>query len=472
MLRTLSLKPLKAVIMTLMLFSSEVCVFSQDVFVSSSSGDDTNDGYSSSTPVKTIKKAIELGDTIHLAAGDTFYEYLELDKKLLTRYGEGTNPVISGLRYIQEAPWINLGDNIWRIDLTTAISKGFVVSGSSELNNIGCFYEPQKDILHGRKCSKLDELNSDWDFFQTDIQGYKTKGVDCFDELYLYYTGNPNDLQLALSVGSHYGIQLNNSTVDGVNVIGFGTGGINLFETCDVKNCRIDIIGGSMMLYGNNTVSLGNGIDFWLSKSASDCTIENNYISRCFDCGCSIQIIGAYKSIPQNIVFRNNLISHCCQGWEGFLCNGKEGNRYDNCRFENNIVVYAGLSGFGYAISRVKYCNILDDDRDGERGMIIRNNTFVGGNYYCGAPYNGHYYTNIWDNNTHYVSRGSYILNNQYGIQQDKLWIPQEGSYKSIINHYRALTNDYSTTFKVRSGSKIKKISNREIKKFLKKHKY
>ena len=119
----------------------------------------------------------------------------------------------------------------------------------------------------------------------------------------------------------------------------------------------------------------------------------------------------AGKATPRNIVFRNNLITDCCQGWEDFLRNDPD-VKYENCRFENNIVVNAGESGFGYPESRKKRCNVLGNNYEGDRGMIIRNNTFVGGNYYCSGAYNGKYTSNRWVGNLHYIPRGAYLLSN------------------------------------------------------------
>lgn len=169
---------------------------------------------------------------------------------------------------------------------------------------------------------------------------------------------------------------------------GFGTGGITVYGKSSVKKCKIDMVGGSMMLNGDVTTCLGNGIDFWVGRDAYDCVIEGNYISCAYDCGCSIQAHNGGQATPRNIVFRDNLISHCCQGWEDFLVNDTN-VRYENCRFEKNIVVYSGETGFGYPDIRIKYCNVLGDNYAGNRGMIIRNNVFIGGNYYCSSAFEG-----------------------------------------------------------------------------------
>lgn len=445
----------------------------QRIYVSSSIGCDDYDGLKENTPVRSINRALMLGDTILLKANDVFYECATLKGQYMSRYGEGNNPEINGLRTLTGRPWIHVNGNIWKIDLTSAESNGYWVQGTSELNNIGCFYENDKDVLHGRKCSSKEDLLHNWDFYQTNIETYKSHKNNSFDYLYLYLDENPNGLFLSLSIGSHYGLKLYNSTVEKVSVKGFGTGGINLSGSSNVKYCNVDIIGGSMMLHGNTTVCLGNGIDFWVSQDAYDCVIEENCITRCFDCGCSIQASGQGQATPRNIVFRNNIISNCCQGWEDFLRND-DNVMYENCVFEENVVFNIGnCSGFGYSDNRFKYCHILGNNIKGNKGMIIQNNIFVGGNYYCSGAYNNEYKSNVWRGNTCYIKRGDFILSN-YGGTKDVIRIPfDKGHFLTLkaatddaISRYRMLTGDETTLFVVKNEKDIK----RRIKKLERKY--
>jgi len=446
----------------------------QRIFVSSTEGDDHNSGLNAREPVKSIGKALSLSDTILLKANDVFYEYVIMHNQFMSRYGEGQDPEINGLRRLTGKPWKKEDENIWSIDLTTAKDAGYHITGTTELNNVGCFYFEDRDELRGRKCWSIEDMHSDWDFFQQNIAAYHKKGNACFDSLYLYYSGNPNDEQIAVSVGSHYGIKLYDSSVEHVSVKGFGTGGINLFGSSNVRNCRVDIIGGSMMLWGDVNTCLGNGIDFFVSSDAHDCLIENNYITRCYDCGGSIQGSGSGQATPQNIYYRNNLITNCCQGWEDFLLNDKN-VMFENCVFENNIVLNIGnTTGFGYPKIRFKYCHVLGNNYEGDRGMIIRNNTFVGGNFYCSGAFNGKYTSNVWDGNVCVIKRGDYILSNYWGTK-DVIRIPTEkGDFNSLseatedaIRRYREKTGDQSTRFVIKTESTI----NRRINKLTNKYK-
>lgn len=445
------------------------------IYVSSSEGDDMNSGFSKDEPLKTIEKALSFGDTILLRRNDVFYERVVLKNQYMSSYGEGNKPELNGLRTLTGKPWKKVDGHVWKINLTSAESTGFEVKGSSIYNNIGCFYEIDRDALHGRKCPTREELQNDWDFFQSDVLTYHAKQEKAFDDLYLYYSGDPNELHLAVSIGSRYGLTIHDSKVEDISVKGFGTGGIRFYGTSTIRNCRIDMIGGSMMLYGRQTTSLGNGIDIYVQQDATNCLIEDNYITRCFDCGCSIQAENSGQATPRNIVFRNNLITNCCQGWEDFL-RSDDNVKFENCVFENNIVLEIGeTSGFGYPKTRFKYCHVLGNNFKGDKGMIIRNNTFVGGNYYCSGAYRDKYRSNVWQGNTCIIRRGDYILSNYMGTK-DVIRIPTDkGDFKNLkaatddaIRRYRELTGDETTKFVIKSDrvirSRITKLKNKYLR--------
>ena len=459
-------------------FLFKICnISAQDIYVSSSLGSDMNSGLSPDEPLKTINVALKKGKTIYLRAGDVFYEHVVLHNQTLTRYGEGHNPEIHGFKRLDNPKWEKVEGNIWCIDLTTGDFSGFATMGSSLDNNIGCLYEYETDIIHCRKVQEYTQLVQDWDLWQTDV--FDKKAVPKrYDNLYLYFSGNPNDLKVDLSVGGGYGIKCNDANVEGINVIGFGMGGITLYGSSNVRGCRVDIIGGSNMTAGDYFAPFGNGIDFWVSRDAHDCIIEDCYISRCYDCGCSIQARYMGKAKPSNIIFRNNLIKNCCQAWEDFLRNDPD-VMFEECYFSNNIAVNCGESPFGYSSTRKKYCNLLGANTDGDREMNIVDNVFIGGNYYCSYSYNKLYRSNVWKGNKHYTTRGHWLLCNPSGLIKP-LIIPEKAegdkslltATNEIIENYRELTGDYSTVFKFKSEKRIQRKANRAVKKYLAKHQY
>lgn len=437
------------------------------VYVSSSIGCDDNDGRTEYTPFKSITKGLEKGDTVLLRRGDVFFESITVASKYLGAYGDGCKPALYGWRRIIKPKWEERGKNVWSLCLTDdSVFAGYKVNKSSYENNIGCFYEYEQDAVHGRRVRYKKELRMDWDFWQTEKHKRSELSTSDFDSLYLYLSRNPNNERIGISVSST-AIVLANGTIDGVSIKGWGFG-ISAGSKSIIKNCRIDAIGGKQIFAENEFISYGNGIEFYVSSNIKDCLVENNYISRCYDCGVTIQASEKGQATPKNINVRNNLIERCCQGWEDFLRNDQN-VVFENCVFENNIVLNSGnTSGFGYPDNRFKYCHVLGNNTKGDKGMIIRNNIFVGGNFYCSGAYNGMYKSNVWQDNICIIKRGDFILGN-YNGNADVIRIPLvKGAFPTLkqatdyeIKRYRTLTGDTSTRFIIKSEAVI----NRKIKK-------
>ena len=72
-----------------------------------------------------------------------------------------------------------------------------------------------------------------------------------FDKIYLYFSGNPNNLFLEVSTGSS-GSMIQNSEVSFINFIGFGKHGIAAKDKSRIHDCKIDMIGG-MTFVGYST---------------------------------------------------------------------------------------------------------------------------------------------------------------------------------------------------------------------------
>lgn len=149
---------------------------------------------------------------------------------------------------------------------------------------------------------------------------------------------------------------------------------------------------------------------------------------------------------------------------------------YNNCLFEDNIVVNSGkTTGFNYPNTRFKYCHILGNNYKGDKGMIFRNNTFVGGNYYCSGAYNGKYKSNKWQGNNCVIKRGDFLLGNYTGTK-DVIRVPMEkGEFPTLkdatedaISRYRELTGDMTTKFIIKDEKAINKQITKLKRKYLK----
>ena len=453
--------------------SSMFCCQAKTVYVSSSEGNDAYDGHSIEKPLKTIATALSKADTILLKSGDVFYVgSLTISKKVLSRYGKGSNPTICGYKRIIEPRWKKVGNNVWRIYLEEDNFTGIVIKGSSTSNNICAFHDYQNDLIHGRKVWHKEEMKEDWDFWQTSTLS-KAK-PDEYDNLYLYLEDNPNNKSLEFSIWD-FALRADNATIDGVNFIGFGAG-ISAGTKTVIRNCRVDAIGGRIIQEGDSYVCYGNGIEFWVSGEldSRDGLVENCYVTRCYDCGITIQGSRGTTATPRNIYVRNNLIENCCQGWEEFLRNNKD-VCYDHCYFENNIVLNSGnTTGFGYAKNRLKFCHILGNNIDGPRNMIIKNNVFIGGNYYCSGSYEGEYKSNVWEGNKCYLEYGNFLFHDYWSprnaIRLDRLMGKRDNNDR--VARYRRLTGDTTTQFTIKSAKVIQRMAKRKRNQFLKNHKY
>ena len=77
--------------------------------------------------------------------------------------------------------------------------------------------------------------------------------------------------------------------------------------------------------------------------------------------------------------------------------------------------------------------------------MIIENNIFIGGNFYCSGAFRGKYTSHNWKNNTCYLVPGSFVLSDYTGAR-DVLRVNNENK-DQVIQQYRTLTGDNTTEF-------------------------
>ena len=319
-------------LLVVLLFYSQ-SMMAVNIYVSSSTGSDNNDGLTEKTPLKTIDAAYRKGgtNTVLLKAGDVFYiESIVVIGRTLGKYGEGHNPTLCGYKRIIVPNWEKVGNNLWRISLVQNNYTGVQINGSSYSNNIGCIHEYNNDVIHGRKFQYLKDLKQNWDIWQTEMTGNATPAT-AYDSLYLYYTDNPNDLKLEFSTGQ-IAVTLRYGTLENVNVVGYGFG-ISAGSEAKMRGCHIDAIGGRTLISSNSFVCDGNGVGIWIysDKDTENTIVEDCYISRVYDSGVCLSGSDGYSTTAKNIVVKNNLIAYCCQGWEDFLDKNvkSEGTRFN-----------------------------------------------------------------------------------------------------------------------------------------------
>ncbi len=390
---------------TLILFIlSLTLAFGKDIYVSSSTGNDSNNG-SIDAPLKTLSAIPKKDANIYLKSGDVFYEGLKnLENCKIDSYGGNIKPIICGLKILKNKnAWLKMPNDIWRLDLTNESDfEGFKTNNKQ--NNIGAIYDIGNDKIYGHLVRQFNSLNAENDFFVSSTNSDYNK--ISFKHLYFKTKNNLAKVDTKFAfVPYAFGVRnLKNCEVKNISIKGFGTHGISLAWNCKFKNIDIDLIGGSIQLGHKTWVRFGNGIEFWINDNTpcDNNIVENCKISRTYDCGVTIQGIGDSLK-ASNIVFRNNYFFRCRQAFEHFLHSKKDNPTYKNCEFSNNRCFEMGLNEF--SSSEARDSNILSYERKPIRGLIIKNNVFWGASYYC---HNSH--TAQLENNSVYIYKNQYLM--------------------------------------------------------------
>lgn len=449
------------------------------VYVSSSAGDDSNDG-SMKSPLKTFAKIPKENARILLKKGDVFYEPLSgLSNCVVDSYGKGSKyPEICGLKLLKNPDaWEDMGNGVWRLDMNK--TENFygrnleITKGNFQLNNLGALYDAASDTVYGHKVKKLEMLEKDWDITTGEI--YKPKDIDAesYRWLYVKLGKNPSSDGAKLGILTYgNGVSgLKNCTVRNIAIKGFGRHGLTGSFGGKVENVKIDLIGGSTQVGYRTWVRLGNGIEFWISGSPSSNNrnhVSGCTISRTYDCGSTIQgIVEKGEIVASDITFTGNKFYRCRQAFEHFLSNRSNGrSEYINCHFEGNFAWEMGENEFSTPEPRDNNFLTYDNKR---KGMIIKNNVCYGSGIYAGTRG----WAEHFGENTFYVEQGKHNLLFVYSWGKQGIEIPSNS--EADIQKYRETLGD--TTSKIilvpeseiaETRSNLMKEDFKYVKKFLK----
>lgn len=449
------------------------------VYVSSSAGDDSNDG-SMKSPLKTFAKIPKENARILLKKGDVFYEPLSgLSNCVVDSYGKGSKyPEICGLKLLKNPDaWEDMGNGVWRLDMNK--TENFygrnleITKGNFQLNNLGALYDAASDTVYGHKVKKLEMLEKDWDITTGEI--YKPKDIDAesYRWLYVKLGKNPSSDGAKLGILTYgNGVSgLKNCTVRNIAIKGFGRHGLTGSFGGKVENVKIDLIGGSTQVGYRTWVRLGNGIEFWISGSPSSNNrnhVSGCTISRTYDCGSTIQgIVEKGEIVASDITFTGNKFYRCRQAFEHFLSNRSNGrSEYINCHFEGNFAWEMGENEFSTPEPRDNNFLTYDQKR---KGMIIKNNVCYGSGIYAGTRG----WAEHFGENTFYVEQGKHNLLFVYPWNKQGIEIPSNS--EADIQKYRETLGD--TTSKIilvpeseiaETRSNLMKEDFKYVKKFLK----
>ena len=449
------------------------------VYVSSSAGDDSNDG-SMKSPLKTFAKIPKENARILLKKGDVFYEPLSgLSNCVVDSYGKGSKyPEICGLKLLKNPDaWEDMGNGVWRLDMNKA--ENFygrnleITKGNYQLNNLGALYDAASDTVYGHKVKKLEMLEKDWDITTGEIYKPEDVNAESYRWLYVKLGKNPSSDGAKLGILTYgNGVSgIKNCTVRNIAIKGFGRHGLTGSFGGKVENVKIDLIGGSTQVGYRTWVRLGNGIEFWISGSPSSNNrnhVSGCTISRTYDCGSTIQgIVEKGEIVASDITFTGNKFYRCRQAFEHFLSNRSNGrSEYINCHFEGNFAWEMGENEFSTPEPRDNNFLTYDNKR---KGMIIKNNVCYGSGIYAGTRG----WAEHFGENTFYVEQGKHNLLFVYPWNKQGIEIPSNS--EADIQKYRETLGD--TTSKIilvpeaeiaETRSNLMKEDFKYVKKFLK----
>ncbi len=355
------------------------------IYVSSSMGDDANDGLSEATPVKSIAKANEIavyGDGVLLKRGDMWRESVYAESGLTySAYGEGSKPFINASPENGADPdkWTlvyedkETGALIWKYHREDFLDTGVIVLNDGEGGYFGekvarnfngkHFYDKNDPEQKPYTYKQLGNMQ----FFHKIDSSYTGNNINCdIATGPLFFRcdyGNPGSVFDSIE----FATRVNCVKVQtGVNDVFFdnlclkysGFYGISLstdVKNITVKNCEIGWIGGTITRYhgwgrGEEPTRLGNGIEIY--GAVDGFYIDNNYVYQCYDAGLTHQVSNQDKNCRQdNVYYTNNVVTDCVYSIEYFLTTNKDNAYYDgregeNILFEGNLLRRAGW-GFG-----------------------------------------------------------------------------------------------------------------------------
>ena len=386
----------------------------QTFYVSSSEGQDGNPG-TIDRPLKSLSSlttAQRRNANVYLRCGDIFYESLrDFEGCNIDAYGVGENPVLCGFRILEnKAAWEAWNDSVWRLDLTRDQDfSGFMASAASNRQTytaVGLIYQPATGRIFGNLVQRIDSMKREGDFWQTEFYQRDSLSDGAFRYLYFKSGYAPGQLgRLCFSVAEQGVWKLVNCRLANISVVGFARHGVlGLYDTL-VENCKVDMIGGSVLLNYSKWSRYGNGIELNISGNSPSVNVmvQNCQITRTYDSGITIQGTNRVYHDAVNLHFTGNRIAYCRQGFEWYLVAPKDFDpSYVDCSVEGNLFFENGDNHFG--IPRYgNECQLLSYEHR-IKDMPITDNTFYGSNYYCGYRFGQGRH-----GNTVYIWRGQYL---------------------------------------------------------------
>ena len=311
--------------------------FATTYYVDATSGNDSNNGTSTSTAWKTLGKVMSTSfspnDFILFKRGEVFrgggYSFeppygTSSGSVTYADYGTGNKPRIYGsVQKKNTSDWTSVGTNIWQASLPNTADAGSLI-----FNN---------EASWGEKVSSVSLLTSQGKFYCNTSGQY----------VRLYSVGNPasyySNIEIALNASVIYFWQSSYVTLKNLDIRyggahGIGSGGG--VHHIVIQSCDFSFIGGAYQVEGD-TGRYGNGVEFW--QAAHDCTVKQCTFSQIYDAAITSQGVEdaqAYSAF--NLYFINNIIDKAEYSFE-FWFHGSNGISTHDVYFANNTCLNAGM---------------------------------------------------------------------------------------------------------------------------------
>ncbi len=375
------------------LFTFSLIIYSftanaQTTYYISSSGNDANNGTSTSSPWKTLQSQTA-GNTYLFKRGDTFYfriprVYVPPSNftKTLTfgDYGTGAKPVISTYTKVV-AGWTIHSANVWKVALATASNfTGFIPS------NLNVGFLKVDGIITGAKKSSLASVTSPGSFYSDETNNI----------LYIYSTTDPSLSGIEFATKKNIFDIGDNTYVHNIKFMGGGANGISAFNTYNstIRSCDVTEIGGSYIASGTSTTRYGNGIQ--LFNGADNCLIDSCNVSKCYDVSLTMQTANSTSlHIFKDITWQNNTSDSSEQGFELTLLADTTGlsqaSGFQNCKIVQNSFRNSGYSWSHFLRPSIRGVDILSYQwkaTPANSDVVYENNTFY-------KPRDGLYYAQV-----------------------------------------------------------------------------
>ncbi len=334
-------------------------------------GCDCQDGLTPETAWATIAKANETvtgGDTILFHRGDTFYGRVKPPKHTdpatpttYGAYGEGAKPVISQYKLPTPGAWEEVGDGIWKLDLSDTTK---FTGNVTELDtNVG--FIKVNGQIYGRNTFG-DEMQNPWEYW-------------C-DKPWLYVKSDTDPANFDIRIACNTGCMgfADCLLVEDICFQGTGGHGISgVVHHATVRRCEFHEIGGSILPgYPRANTRYGNGVECW--SNSSHVLVEDCRFSQVYDVAITMQG-NEVKTGWEHMTFRRNVMTNCQQCFEIWSSGNLPDTGFIDCVFADNVCVDSGF-GWSYDVrpDKASSCHLLLYGLECPRcDITVQNNTFV-----------------------------------------------------------------------------------------------